>query len=160
MTSPEPGRAASTTSPLTVHLVGNLLTFRARGADTDGVFSLIEVSTAPGQGSPPHRQQDTESFFVLAGAYAITIDGETRVCGPGDFAHVRPGQAHAFVNPGDAPARMLIFNTPAGLHEGFFQAAGDEVPFGTTEFPPIGEVDVTRLLAAAERHGMEMLPAA
>lgn len=151
---------ATKQEPLTIHLVGNLLTFRARGADTDGAFSMIEALTAPGQGSPPHRQQDTESFLVLDGRYEITIDGVSRICMPGEFVHVRPGEAHAFVNPGDEPARMLIINTPAGLHEGFFEAAGDAVPYGTTEFPLIGQVDVARLIAAAERYMMELLPAA
>jgi quercetin dioxygenase-like cupin family protein len=146
--------------PLTVHLVGNLLTFRARSGDTDNGFSLIDVLTAPGQGSPPHRQEDSESFFILDGEYDITLDGETRRCRTGDFLHVRPGQAHVFRNPGDRPARMLIINTPAGLHEGFFEAAGDVVPFGTTEFPPVGEIDVARLVDAAGRFGIELLPAA
>lgn len=152
--------ASADDGPLTLHLVGNLLTFRARGADTQGSFSLIEALTAPGQGSPPHRQQDSESFLVLDGRYEITVDGTTRLCRAGDFVHVVPGQAHSFRNPGADTARMLILNTPAGPHEGFFEAAGDRVPPGTRDFPPFGEPDIARLVAAATRFQMELLPPA
>jgi hypothetical protein len=44
----------SASSPMTVHFIGNILTFRARYADTKGSFTVIEVLTAPNAGPPPH----------------------------------------------------------------------------------------------------------
>ncbi len=40
----------------TIHFLGNLLTIRAGSDSTAGQFSLIDCLTAPGAGSPPHRQ--------------------------------------------------------------------------------------------------------
>ncbi len=142
----------------TVHLIGNLLTFRARGRDTEGRFSLVDCLTAPGQGTPPHIQEDAEAFYVLDGTYQITVGATLRTCTAGSFAYVQPGEVHAFHNVGDAPARMLILNLPSGMHEGFFAEAGDAVEPGTTVFPPPGAPDMGRLLAAAAKYHLEILP--
>lgn len=150
----------SSGKPLTVHLAGNLMTFRARGSETGGQLSIVEALTAPGEGAPPHRQTDGESFLVLEGEYEFMLDGAARRCGPGDFVHAAAGQVHAFRNTGDAPARMLILNTPAGPHEAFIIAAGDEVPAGTRDFPGFGPAEIDRLVAAAHANAMEVLPPA
>ena len=71
--------ANRTPSPGTVHLFGNLLTFRARGADTQGIFSLLDCYSAPGQGAPAHRHEEAEAFFILDGAFEISADGRSRI---------------------------------------------------------------------------------
>ena len=144
--------------PTTVHLIGNLLTFRARGRDTEGRFSLVDCLTAPGQGTPPHIQEDAEAFYVLAGTYEIVVGEGLRTCTAGDFVYVPPGIVHAFRNAGNAPARMLTVNLPSGMHEGFFTEAGDPVEPGTTTFPPAGPPDMGRLLAAAAKYHLTVLP--
>lgn len=88
--------------------------------------SLVKCQTAPGQGSPPHLQRhDLEAFYVLEGEYEFTLGGEAQTHGPGGFMLVPRDVPHHFRNPGKAPARMLILNTPGGLHEGFFRDAGE-----------------------------------
>ena len=129
--------ASRAPSPSTVHLFGNLLTFRARGADTQGGFSLLDCYTAPGQGAPAHRHEEAEAFFILDGAFEISVDGLSRVYHQSDFAYVSSNLAHSFRNVGTTPARLLIITVPAGLHEGFFADAGDVVEPGTTQFPPM-----------------------
>lgn len=147
-----------TVPPKTLHFLGNLLTFRARSAQTGGSFSLTECLTAPGAGSPPHTQKDEEAFLVAEGQFEFMLDGKTRLCGPGDFVHVAPNTPHAFRNPGDRPARMLIINLPGGFHEGFFDAVGDVVDAATTSFPPMSPPDIAMIAAAASRYGIELLP--
>ncbi len=155
----------STTRPAaaageTVHLLGTLVTFRALAADTEGSFSLVEAVTAPGQGTPPHLQRDdAEAFYVLEGTFEFMLAGERAQSGPGAFHYVPRGVAHGFRNVGDTPARMLIINLPGGLHENFFREAGDPVT-DATAFPPMSPPDIPRLLAAAGRYGIEMLPPA
>jgi quercetin dioxygenase-like cupin family protein len=149
------GRAPS---PATVHLFGNLLTFRARGADTQGSFSLLDCYSAPGQGAPAHRHEEAEAFFVLDGAFEISVQGRSRVYHQSEFAYVLSNLAHSFRNVGTAPGRLLIITVPAGLHEGFFADAGDIVEPGTIQFPPMRPPDVDRLQAAAARARMELLP--
>ena len=87
------GRAPS---PGTVHLFGNLLTFRARGADTQGLFSLLDCYSAPGQGAPAHRHEEAEAFFILDGAFEISADGRPRVYHQSEFAYVCSNLAHSF----------------------------------------------------------------
>jgi quercetin dioxygenase-like cupin family protein len=142
----------------TVHLLGNLITFRATSAMTGGAFSIAEARTAPGQGSPPHLQRrDVEAFLVLEGSYEFTVGGETRVEGPGGFVLVPADVPHWFRNPTDADSRMLIINLPGGLHEAFFREAGDPVADATT-FPPMGAPDVPRMMGVAAGYGIEFLP--
>jgi len=155
--SPSPAKAAAGS---TVHLLGTLVTFRALAADTEGAFSLVEAVTAPGQGTPPHRQRDdAEAFYVLEGSFEFMLDGKTVTSGPGAFHYVPRGMPHGFRNAGDSPAKMLIINLPGGLHENFFREAGDPVA-DATRFPPMAPPDIPRLVAAAGRYGIEMLPPA
>ena len=146
---PEPGT--------TVHLLGTLITYRATAAQTDGLFALADVRTAPGAITPPHVQSDdAESFYVLEGSYEIMLDGETREYGPGSFVHVPKGRPHGFRNAGTTPARMLIINMPGGIHERFYAEAGDPVA-DPTSFPPPAAPDIPRLMTACAHAGITML---
>lgn len=143
----------------TVHLLGSLLTFRATGAETEGALSVVEAVTAPGAGAPPHLQRrDAEAFYVLEGAFDFTIGGTTVRGEAGSFHYVPKDVPHSFRNPGDRPARMLILNFPAGLHENFFAEAGDALP-DATRFPAPAAPDLPRIGATAQRYGIELLPA-
>lgn len=143
-----------------VHLLGNLVRFKARGADTGNAYSLVEVTTAPGAGTPPHTQKDDdEAFFVLEGRYDFMHEGRQIVGVPGTFVFVARGEAHAFQNNSGAPARMLIINSPGGLHEQFFMEAGDPVA-ADAGFPAPAAPDMPRLMAAANRFGISFLPPA
>lgn len=144
----------------TIHFLGNLLTFRACAADTEGSFSLVEAVTAPGAGAPRHVQDDEEAFLVLEGRYAFVLGADLLECGPGEFVYVKPGTPHAFHNPGDTPSRMLVINLPGGAHEGFFRAVGEPVTAGTGDFPPMGMPDLPAIAAAAAKHGITFLPPA
>ena len=141
----------------TVHLLGNLLTFRATAATTGGAFSLVECQTAPGEGSPPHLQRhDLEAFYVLEGEYEFTLGTEVRTHGSGGFVLVPKDVPHRFRNPGPTPARMLILNTPGGLHERFFRDAGEPATLHDA-FPPMTPPDVPRLVGIAAQYGIEIL---
>ncbi|AJY46846.1 cupin domain-containing protein [Martelella endophytica] len=144
--------------PSTVHFLGNLLSFRASAGDTGGTFSVAECLSAPGAGAPMHHQQDSEAFLVTEGEFEFVLNGEVRLCGKGDFLHVRAGDLHAFRNPGPSAARMIIINHPAGPHEDFFRAVGDPVASETETFPEIVPPDMPKLLATAEQFGIHILP--
>jgi quercetin dioxygenase-like cupin family protein len=157
--APEPAPSAAPAQASTVHVLGNLVTFLLRGEDTGMAFSLVECRTAPGAGSPPHlHTDDEEAFTVLEGRYEFRVAGRTITAGPGEVVTVRRGQPHLFRNAGGTPARMLIANWPADMHQRFFAAIGDPVPPGSTDFPPMGPPDMARILAAAEATGIRLLP--
>jgi quercetin dioxygenase-like cupin family protein len=144
----------------TIHFLGCLLTLRARAADTNGSFSVIECLSAPGAVAPPHKQADEVAVLVTEGMFEFMLNGDVRQCGPGEFIHVAPGAAHAFRNIAATPSKMLIFNLPGGQHEGFFLAVGETVAPGQTEFPPMTPPDLPALVATAARFGIEFLPPA
>lgn len=143
--------------PMTLHFLGNILTFRARSAATGGSFTVIDMRTAPGAGAPPHTQTDQEAFLVLEGGLEIVRDGVVMNCRPGDFVHVPPGMPHAFRNPTDSVSRVLLINFPGDLHEKFFTLVGDALPPDSTDFPPPGTPDFPHILEAGRACGIEIL---
>lgn len=146
--------------PDAVSLLGNLVRFRLRGAATGNAYSLVEVMTLPGAGTPPHVQKDDdEAFIVLEGRYEFMHEGRVIAGTPGTVLFIGRGETHAFRNDGDVPARMLLINSPGGFHENFFLAAGDPVD-ASAPLAPAGEPDMPRLLAASERYGIAYLPPA
>jgi quercetin dioxygenase-like cupin family protein len=150
--------ASSPKTGATVHLLGTLITLKASAADTEGHFSLVDTTTAPGQGTPPHIQRDdSEAFYVLEGEYEFILGETVRKYGPGSFLYVPRGMAHGFRNVGPSPSRMLIINVPGGLHENFFLEAGDIVEDPST-FPPMTPPNVPKIIEVGARYGIEMLP--
>ena len=146
------------TDSATYHLLGNIIRFKAQGELTNNAYSLVEVTTAPGAGTPPHWQkEDDEAFLIIEGSYEFMHNGQTVTAGPGDFLFVRKGEAHAFRNSGLDEAKMLIINSPAGLHENFFREAGDLIE-ADDGMPAPSAPDMPRLGAAAARYGIEFLP--
>ena len=139
-----------------VHFLGNILTFRAMGSETAGRFTVIDMLTAPGAGSPPHSQTDEECFLGVEGRYQVTVGSTTTEIGPGDFLLVPPGTPHSFRNIGDVAARMLLIHHPGDLHEGFFSAVGEPVTSGSNSFPPMSPPDVPRMIEVAARYGIEI----
>lgn len=54
----------------------------------------------PGQQHPEqYHQKKEETFHVLFGELHIFLNGEKRVCQPGDVVNIEPGVRHAFVSP-------------------------------------------------------------
>jgi quercetin dioxygenase-like cupin family protein len=143
----------------TYHLLGNLLHFHARSADTGGAYCLVESLTAPGAGAPPNRHpSDDEAFYVLDGSFEFTVNDETVSATTGSFVKIPNGAVHTFKNTGDKPGRLLIINSPGKAHEGFFSQAGDPMPPGTRELPPpTGAPDIPRVLEIGRRNGLEFL---
>ncbi len=138
----------------TYHLFGNLIRFHARGEQG---YCLVDIQTAPGAGVPPNSHPgDDEVFCILDGTYGFTIDGQERVAQAGEVVIVPNGAVHALKNLGDTPARMFVFNTPGKIHAAFFQALGDPLPEGTTDFPPASDTppDIPRLVAMAGQLGV------
>jgi hypothetical protein len=66
----------------TVQFLDQVYRMKASGAQTGGLFSLVEVSTPQGSGPPPHvHEREDEAFYVLEGSYEVTV-GDGRL-GPG-----------------------------------------------------------------------------
>ncbi|MGC4003057.1 MAG: cupin domain-containing protein [Pirellulales bacterium] len=144
----------------TIAVVGDVYRFLAVGRDTGGAYAQWEALVPPGGGPPPHtHSREQECFYILEGEITFRIGERTIVAGPGTFAGVAPGTAHAFKNESDRPARMILTIAPAGLEEMFF-AIGTPLDDGATTAPPPSPDDIVKLKTLAPQFGIELLPPA
>ncbi len=135
-----------------------MVLFRALVADTDGAFSLFECRIAPQQGALPHLEHNVdEAFFVLEGMFVVQVEEHQHHLGRGDFAFVPKLIPHSFLNSGTEEGRLLIMTLPGRFHERFFTEIGESV--NDLKGPlPTAPPDVAKIIAAAQRYGIEVLP--
>jgi quercetin dioxygenase-like cupin family protein len=128
----------------------DLLTFKATGAQTGGVYLLVEELARHGKVTPLHEHPaEEETFYVLEGEALMHLDGEERSLAAGCFVSVPPGVPHAYLVTSKV-ARTLILVTPgSGAMESFFREAGE--PAAERKLPEAGPLDIERIGAAAER---------
>jgi mannose-6-phosphate isomerase-like protein (cupin superfamily) len=89
-------------------------------------FSVLEWTAAPGMaGSAVHVHRRTdEAFYVVDGAYGFLVDDNTIEATRGAYVLVPRGVVHAFWNPGNVPATMVMVISPAGF-EAYFRELSD-----------------------------------
>ena len=139
---------------------GDRITFLITGAETGGAFFMAEVSVPPDGGPPPHvHHREDESFHLIEGTLTIQVGEEILNASAGDFVYLPRGIQHSFKNTGDVNAKFIVVVTPAGLEKFFEEAFYPAVDHSSA--PPLAtEALVARLLAAAPKHGLELLPPA
>jgi quercetin dioxygenase-like cupin family protein len=92
--------------------------------ETGPELTVVESSDPEGFAPAPHRHHAAvEAFYVLAGRYTFTADGDIAVAEAGTFVLVPKGVTHSYV-VGPGPGRILIFFAPAGV-ERFWRAMND-----------------------------------
>ena len=138
---------------------GELVMYKTKSEQTGGAYSLFEVVTQPEGGPPPHVQhREDESLYVLEGEYEFLVEGRTLRAGTGSLLYVPRGNLHAHRNVGEGVGRMLVSQTPGGLHERFFEEIGEErrdrfAP-QLSENPP----DTEKIVRIAAEYGIEVPP--
>src|SRR5262249_21087683 len=142
----------------TYSAVGDKYVVLATGEQTGGAYCLSEAVVPPGGGPPPHyHTREEESFYVLEGEITFTVDGKTTVGKAGTFVQIPRGVPHAFKNASTVPARMLIMCVPAGF-EKFMAEFAVELPSPDAPPVPVSEGEIAKILAAAPKYGIVMLP--
>ncbi len=138
---------------------GELLVCKTKSEQTGGAYSLFEVVTRPGSGPTPHVQHwEDESFYVLEGEYEFLVEGRTVRAGAGALLYVPRGNLHAHKYLGEGVGRMLVSQTPGGLHERFFEEIGQGREDGSTQTVPEPPQYAERIARIAARYGIEMPP--
>ena len=101
------------------------------------------------RGPPPRRAPDSKN------KREATTEGDRS--GDDRFSHsvvyVPKGNLHAYRNAGEAAGRLLVAQTPGGVHERFFEEVGEPTAGGDTTK---GALVPTGLVATAARYGIEM----
>ena len=125
---------------------GGPLTFKVRSGTSSGSLTAFENVIAPGDGPPLHlHEREDESWYVLDGRLRFRL-GETLAGVPaGTFVFVPRGTPHCFQNVGEAPARILVLFTPAGMEE-FFDRFAALPAFDPEAFARLGEPEAMTVL--------------
>jgi quercetin dioxygenase-like cupin family protein len=134
-----------------------LVTCKVTSEQTGGAYSLFEIMSQPQGRVPPHIQhREDECFYVLQGEFEFLVEGRTMRVGAGSLVYVPRGNLHAYENVGNKPARMLVSQTPGGLHERFFEELGK--PAEDPSVPPIDESPpgAKKITATAAKYGIEI----
>ena len=81
--------------------------------------------TAGERGPDPHvHKLHADCFYVLEGAFTLSLDDGDRVLGPGTFALVPPNVVHAFRNDGSGEMRFLNIHAPGMGFDRYVQEIG------------------------------------
>jgi mannose-6-phosphate isomerase-like protein (cupin superfamily) len=137
-------------------IMGSVLTFKNDPAAA-GDTLIFEHRERPGGFIPPHREPNSESFYVLEGSLEVDVEGQTYELRPGDFLDLPSGVQHSLRNAGSDWNRVLTSVTPGAAHVRFFSAVGEPIEPGGTPAEP-AKTDVGRMVAAARENGIEFAP--
>lgn len=123
---------------------------RAAAAETGGSMGIVEQAMPNGFASPYHvHHAEDELWYVLEGAVRFVSGSTSLAIGKGGLAFLPRDVPHGFQVVGDTDARMLCVTTPSGF-EGFVEELSETAP-------PAGPPDMAKLMAAAQRYGLEIL---
>lgn len=95
---------------------GEHCVIRVSAQDTGGVYSLVEIVSDPGDGTPMHiHENEDEHLAVLEGTARLAYGDKTFDCRAGEVVTLRKGIPHAWGNRSNAPLRMAFLVSPGGL---------------------------------------------
>ena len=118
--------------------LGGRVRFLARGEETGGAASIMDVANGPGDGPPLHVHPGLDEWiYILEGEVRWKLGDEMKRGPTGCSVFIPRGLPHTWQVVGDAPARMLVAFLPAGM-EGFFEALSMLTDFDPDAFRRVG----------------------
>jgi quercetin dioxygenase-like cupin family protein len=94
--------------------------FLASSEDTNGAWSLVELTEQPGYKTRIHRHIYTdEAYYVLEGVLTAKIADKTYELPAGSYILIPHGTPHAQGNLGKVPVKVLLTMTPGGFEGSF-----------------------------------------
>ncbi len=130
-------------------VLGERVTLKLGGEDSDGVCAAVEIATPPQVGPPLHvHQHEDVILYVLEGMYEIRVGGRMVPAPPGAFAFLPRDIPHSYTNVGYRTGKLLVTIAPAG-----FERCFEELSLLASEAPP----DRGRLETIGRKHGIEFL---
>jgi mannose-6-phosphate isomerase-like protein (cupin superfamily) len=138
-------------------VVGDIVTFKAVGEDTNGQYTLFELRVDPEIGPPSHmHHREDEAFYIQEGELEFQLGDRTVIATPGTFLYSPKGHLHSFKNLTNQRAKMLVWCMPAGIEKYFVEVG---VPVDDPEAPsrPATPEVIDRVLAAAPKYGIEFI---
>lgn len=137
-------------------LLMDLHTFKVTGDDTNGAFTVAELTASAEMGPPPHIHRNAdESFFITEGTFDFSLAGKTFSAGAGAFVYLPKGVVHTHSAGGGTPAKALVIQTPSGV-ERFIAEAGKPATDPQVRPAPPGMADFEQIVAIAKKHGIDV----
>jgi quercetin dioxygenase-like cupin family protein len=148
-----------------VEMAGQTIRCQVIGEQTGGAMAVLEATLGPGLlCAPPHmHRREDEVLVLLEGELTVQVGERVIRAAPGEFVFMPRGVRHAFWNPVAAPARYLVFISPAGFEEYFRELAPHFPPDGPPNVPAAVELawryevdfDLSRVPEILEQHGVK-----
>lgn len=97
---------------------GERCLIRVPGADTGGAYSLVEIVSEPGDGTPLHvHRNEDEYLFVLEGTARFRLGDRTFDAEAGTMVTLPKNVPHAWGNRSDTRLRIVGICYPGGVEE-------------------------------------------
>ncbi len=136
--------------PVASFTPGRAIVLKLLGGATGDSVMAFEETVPPGTKSTFHLHRDSDEVaYVLSGEVTFLIGGAVTVGGPGTWAFMPRGIAHAWKSTGADTGRVLFLYAPA-------KAGGliEEQQRTRRSFAAMSESELAELL---QRHGWEIL---
>lgn len=123
--------------------------------ESGGTLGVVELTGTRGEMPPLHiHHREDETFVVLDGELSLHTPDGSQTLRAGQGALAPKGVPHVYRVESEQ-ARWLSVSTPSGFAS-FVRAASD--PAEAEDVPPADRpLDMERLLAEAEAHGIEII---
>jgi quercetin dioxygenase-like cupin family protein len=145
-------------------LLGDVYTFHIIGAETDGKYAVLEITSPSGSCPLLHsHSKETEGFYVIDGEFSFqygddSSNNKIAVAKPGTFLHLKKNIPHTYKNVGNSTGRLLFTILPAGF-ENFFAEVGVLIDNKETFSPPaIDSIYIMKIVKISdEKYGVKII---
>jgi quercetin dioxygenase-like cupin family protein len=144
-------------------VLGDVVTFKITGEDSDYAYFLTEIRSLPG-GGPAflHTHVPQETFWILEGDYEVygrDRNGEKyAIQAPvGSTVHIPGNVPHGFKNVGDTRGKLLALYAPVVHQPEFFKEIGVAMESSLAEMPFDQMPSNERILEVLAKHEMRLL---
>ena len=115
---------------------GELCLIRVPAADTNGVYSFVEIVSDPGDGTPLHvHQNEDEYLFVLEGTARFALGDKIFDAEAGTMVTLPKNIPHAWANRSTSKLRIAGIAYPGGVEEAMRVIANG----GVTDLPALAK---------------------
>lgn len=122
-----------------INVLGDKMTLKLTGEDTNNLYTLIEQNNEPGIGIPMHvHTQEDEIFRVIEGQLELTVGGKTTILNPGDLGFCPRNIPHAWRVVGENHAKVDLSFFPSGMEHMFEKLA--QLPPGPPDMKKVAEI--------------------
>jgi mannose-6-phosphate isomerase-like protein (cupin superfamily) len=97
---------------------GECCLIRVSATDTNGVYSVVEIVSSPGDSTPMHvHQNEDEHILVLEGTARIACGDKLFDAEAGSTVVLAKNIPHAWGNPSNSALRIVVTCMPGGVEE-------------------------------------------